>query len=218
MDNSGIRRYERALGHKVRGGRRRKRVREAFRRSLLPLLEEKPAPTYAELNEAFGPPEQMAQELMGTIPDLPKPLSLQQKIGIIIAFCFAVVVVCIGIFFWYNRPESEVIALENSDYVMEALEVDYTSRLDVLFQVHDYTWEQEEKSYVLLVENTNQVATTIYVEYSKIQPSHIFVIPAGEKRAYQVKDACPTEHVVSFATSDGSMNGKMQILFPRAEG
>lgn len=218
MNNPDIRRYERELGRKVQGLLRRRRVREAFRCSLLPLLEEKPAPTFADLDEAFGPPEQMAQELIGMIPDLPKPLSLQQKIGIVVAFCLIVVAVCVGIFFWSNRPESGVALLETNDSIKEAIEMDYTSRLDVSFRVHDYTWEQEEKSYILLVKNTNQVATTIYIEYNKYQPSHTFVIPAGEERIFKVNDARPTEHIVSFATSDGSMKGEMQILFPRSEG
>lgn len=217
MNNPDIRRYERELGRAVRGVRQRKRMRAAFRRSLLPLLEEKVTPTYVDLNEAFGPPEFMAQDLIDTIPDLPKPFSLRQKIGIATVFCFVVAVTGIAIFSWINGPEDEVILLDGNNYAEEMLVTNYLSRLSEEFDSHDYTWKQSGKEYLLLVDNTNQISTTISVKYSNYQTPHTFVVPAGEKRIFQVTNARSTEHVVSFDTLDGSLSGRIKVLIPRTE-
>lgn len=217
MNNPDIRRYEREMRREVRGLRQRKRVRAAFRSSLLPLLEEKDIPTYADLNEAFGPPELMAQDLIDTIPDLPEPLSLRQRVGITVGFCLIVAVACVAIFSWVNSPEDEVVLLDGNNYSEETLVTNYLSRLSEEFDQHDYTWKQSGKEYLILVDNTNQVSTTISVKYSNYQMPHTIVVPAGEERILQVKNARPTEHVVSFDTLDGSLSGRIKVLIPRTE-
>lgn len=214
MHDAAIRRYESALGREVKGLRRRKQVRKAFRRSLTPFLEEQPAPTWTDLVEAFGPPEQMARELLEAIPDLPQPLSLQQKVGIAAAICVIVAVGCAGVYCWSTRPEEEVTITDGSGYVFEGIVPGYASGLDEVFWTHDYTWTQPGPVYLLLAENTNQVDATIFIYYSDRQPAHRFVVPAGERRAFRVEDARKVEHVISFVTPDGSMSGRIRLLFP----
>lgn len=217
MNNPDIRRYEREMRREVRGLRQRKRVRAAFRSSLLPLLEEKDIPTYSDLNEAFGPPELMAQDLIDTIPDLPEPLSLRQRVGITVGFCLIVAAACVVIFSWVNSPEDEVVLLDGNNYSEETLVTNYLSRLSEEFDQHDYTWKQSGKEYLILVDNTNQVSTTVSVKYSDYQMPHTIVVPAGEERILQVTNARPTEHVVSFDTVDGSLSGRIKVLIPRTE-
>ena len=64
MSNANIRRYERELKKSVRGFRLRKQLIAEFERSLAPLLEEIPDPSYEDLADAFGPPEHLAQSLL----------------------------------------------------------------------------------------------------------------------------------------------------------
>lgn len=59
--------YEKRLRKSVSGFRLRSKVQAAFRRSLSPLLEETPCPSYDALLRAFGPPEHMAQTLLQTM-------------------------------------------------------------------------------------------------------------------------------------------------------
>ena len=214
MHDAAIRRYESALGREVKGVRRRKQVRKAFRRSLTPFLEEHPSPAWTDLVEAFGPPEQMARELLEAIPDLPRLLSLRQKVGIAAAICVIVAVGCAGVYCWSTRPEEEVTITDGSGYVFEGIPPGYTFGLDEVFWTHDYTWTQPGPVYLLLAENTNQVDITIFIYYSDRQPEHRFVVPAGERRAFRVEDARKVEHVISFVTPDGSMSGRVRLLFP----
>lgn len=216
MKNPDIRHYKRELGKAVRGFRCRKRVLAEFQCSLSPLLEDQPTPTYADLEEAFGPPDQMAQDLIETIPDLPKPLKPSQKIGIVVASCFVIAVACIGVFSWENMPESKVMISDGKTYTENVLSSSYTSRLNTAFSQSDLSWDQEKKyeynGYLLLFENTNQVETVISVKYSDRQSPHIFVVPAESQVAIQVDDARPTEHIISFDTPDGSMSGTVQVF------
>ena len=215
MNNPGIRHYERELGKAVRGSRRRKRVIEAFQGSLLPFLEEQENPTYNDLMRAFGPPEQMAQELIEAIPDLPNPLRTGQKIGIVIGILLLVVLVCGGVFYWFNMPECEVTIL-NEINCTDDMMASYTPCLSAEFSQTDTSWRQSEEykytGYLLIFENTNQIETKVMVKYSDHQPPHYLVVPAGEQRVLQVDDARPTEHTTSFSTSDGSMSGTVQVL------
>ena len=64
--------YEKRLRKSVSGFRRRSKVQAAFRRSLSPLLEETPCPSYDALLRAFGPPEHMAQTLLQTMTASPE--------------------------------------------------------------------------------------------------------------------------------------------------
>ena len=67
--------YEKRLRKSVSGFRLRSKVQAAFRRSLSPLLEETPCPSYDALLRAFGPPEHMAQTLLQTMTTHPHPRS-----------------------------------------------------------------------------------------------------------------------------------------------
>lgn len=214
MNNPDIYRYERELGKAVQGFRRRKKVLTAFRSSLPRLLEELDNPVYEDLEEAFGPPNQMAQDLIEALPDLPKPLRSGQKIGIVVLVCLIVGIACLGSFYMKNLPESIVKVSDKEGYTEEALQSNYGARIDGIFNHHDFVWKQgkEYKGYLLLFENTNQVDTNVTVKYSDYQQPHHLVVPAGEQRVLQVDDARPTEHTISFSTSDGSMSGTVQVF------
>lgn len=218
MNNPDVRRYERALGSRVQGLRCRKRVRKEFRKSLLLLLEEVPTPNYEDLEEAFGPPEQMAQDLMGTIPNLPLPISTRKKVGILIAFCLVAVAVGVGIYCWCSGPEVETTLLEGVSPEEKKDALNYMFCLNEAFSNDDYSWKQNKahSDYWVFLENTNRVDTTIYISYDSRQPPHTFVVPAGEQRVFRVMDSRPTEHVISFSTPDGSMSGWMQVLIPKS--
>lgn len=71
--------YEKRLRKSVSGFRLRSKVQAAFRRSLSPLLEETPCPSYDALLRAFGPPEHMAQTLLQTMTTHPHPRSGKLK-------------------------------------------------------------------------------------------------------------------------------------------
>ena len=216
MNNPGICCYERELRKSVKGFRRRKRIVEAFRNSLSLFLEEVYDPTYDDLEEAFGPPKQMAEELVESIPNLPSALRTGQKVGIAVGFCLVAVVVCIGAFYSQNMPETKVTVLEGNLSPEEMIASDYTFGLvDMPFNSSDVSWEQKkkDKGYVIFFENKNQVETNISVKYSGHQPSHTLVVPAGGERALQVEDACSTEHTISFSTSDGSLDGRVWVIF-----
>lgn len=216
MNEPAIRRYERALGREIKGFRRRKEVRKSFHCSLALFLEEQPAPTWADLEEAFGPPDQMARDLMENIPDLPQPFSIRWKVGIMVAIFAIVAVGCVGIYCWSNRPESEVKLTDGNEYTTERVLADYTSRLNEVFQSHDYTWTQQGSEYLILLENTSRLDVTVRIQYSDRQPDHVFVVPVGESCAFRVEDARPTKHVLSINTPDGAMSGRIQLLFPIA--
>ena len=115
MNDRDLLRYERELGRRVSGFRRRKRIKEAFRQSLRPLLEEDPAPPYAVLEQAFGSPAKLAEELQETTPDLPAPLSRRKKAGIAAGICALAVVVGLGLFLWWDRPEREGLLSDGGD-------------------------------------------------------------------------------------------------------
>ncbi len=214
MNNPDIRCYERELGRAVQGFRRRKRVLETFRNSLTPLLEEIDAPIYTDLEKAFGPPKQLAQDLIESIPDLPSPLQRRKKIAIFIFFCVIVTLAYVGVFFSHNMPESQVTISEELNAGIFSDEK-YMAGFDTEFKQDDFSWIQGKEycGYILLFENTNQVDTMISIEYSTHQPPHTLMVPAGEQRVLQIYNACPTEHTISFDTSDGSMSGNVQMFF-----
>lgn len=215
MNSPGIRRYERELRRAVHGFRRRKRILEAFRCSLMPLLEDMEAPTYKDLELAFGPPEQMAQELMEGTPNLPNPMQLKQKVWIAVAVCLIVAMVCGGNFYWKNMPEAVVEISDGQEYEEKDLYSDYEFQFTKAFTQQDISWTQDKKysEYLLLFENTNETDTMIGIEYSDYQEPHILIIHPGEKRAIKIENARPTEHTVSFDSANGSVSGNVQLFF-----
>ena len=72
MSNPDLRRYEKELRASVKGFRLRRRLHRSFRQAVMPFLEETAAPSYEELTAAFGPPDQMAQDLLRTMAN-PSP-------------------------------------------------------------------------------------------------------------------------------------------------
>lgn len=214
MGNPDIRRYEQELGRATQGFRRRKRVLQTFRISLKLLLEEVDSPTYEDLERAFGPPEQMARDLIGAIPNLPSPFRRRQKIAIFISICLIVVVVSAGAFCVHNMPESGVEISDVMQYTEQGLYSDYVPGFDTAFSQNDFSWKQgkEYDGYLLLLENNAQADTKITVKYSKYQSPRCLVVPAGEQRVLQVEKAQSTEHTVSFSSSDGAVNGTIQVF------
>ena len=79
MSNPDLRRYEKELRASVKGFRLRRRLHRSFRQAVMPFLEETAAPSYEELTAAFGPPDQMAQDLLRTMANPPQPLRRGQK-------------------------------------------------------------------------------------------------------------------------------------------
>ncbi len=70
-----------------------------------PLLEETPSPSYEELTAAFGPPDQMAQDLLRTMANPPQPLRRDKRLGSPLVClpdrCWHW---CGGAFSWWNAP------------------------------------------------------------------------------------------------------------------
>lgn len=214
MYNPDVSRYERELKKHIQGFRRRRVVLDAFHNSLKPLLEDLADPTYENLEEAFGPPEELAEELMQSIPNLPSPMQLKQKVLIVVLICLVVVVACGTRFYWENMPETQASVSNVQEYREEELYSDYEFQFSEEFTQHDVSWTQERKyqGYLLIFENTNQVETKVMVKYSDHQPPHYLVIPAGEQRVLRVDDVRPIEHTISFSTPDGSMSGTVQVF------
>ena len=98
MSNPDLHRYEKELVRHVSGFHRRKALLASFRQSLIPFLEENPSPTYEDLLSAFGPPEQMVQNITQStsLPDAP---TKKGRIALILIGCFVVLVICLSVFF-----------------------------------------------------------------------------------------------------------------------
>lgn len=214
MSNPDIRRYEREIGKAVEGFRRRKQVLEAFRKSLLLFLEEIDKPTYEDLEKAFGPPKQMAQELMESTPNLPKPFRRKEKMGLFIVLCVITLVVAIGVFCSRNMPEAQVTVSDGTQYTEDILSSNYVPGFRTTFDQDDFSWVQgkEYVGYLILFENNNQVETKVSVEYSRHRLPHSLIVPAGGTQAIQVDDAQPTKHTISFDALNGAMSGTVQVF------
>jgi hypothetical protein len=104
--------YKRQLKqHLSCGNRRRKELMEQFQETLDSFLEENPSPDFSALEEAFGSPEQMARELMETVP----PHEVDQwkrvqKIKRIVAGALVcgLAVACIFVFFYKENNTVQV--------------------------------------------------------------------------------------------------------------
>ena len=182
--------YEKRLRKSVSGFRLRSKVQAAFRRSLSPLLEETPCPSYDALLRAFGPPEHMAQTLLQTMTTHPHPRSGKLK--------------------W--------ILSDASAYSEKVLLQDYVFCQDRTFCDCDVEWDQpkEYPSYLLLLQNENETSTKITVRYSQRQPPHTFDVPPESIRAFLVDDSQPGAHVISFSSSNGSLAGTVRVLLSNA--
>lgn len=214
MSNPDLRRYEKELQASVKGFRLRRRLRHSFRQATLPLLEETPSPSYEELTAAFGPPDQMAQDLLQNMANPPQPLRRGQKAGIALAACLVVVGIGVGAFFWWNAPEDEVTLSNGSSYTDDVLLPNFAFKIDEAFTNWEIPWQQSSDCsiYLLLIHNTNTVVTTATVQYAALRPPHTIEVPPRSTRAFLVEDARPGEHTISFSSPDGSLSGTFQVL------
>lgn len=217
MKNHAIRCYERELGNAVHGIRLRRKIKESFRRSLPLFLEDVEEPTYEELVQAFGPPEEMAHGLILSCTDIPKPLRHSHKLGIIAVIILVIAVVTSGMAARWMTPEKDVTLFEPHEYSDDELYSQYTFKLISQFTNDELAWEQPEEypSYLVLAYNTNSVDTTIIVRYSKHISPYTFVVPAGKSKALLVEKPRSGEHLISFDTSNGSFSGVVQVLLPK---
>lgn len=214
MNKAAIRRYERALGKSVQGIRLRKKVRATFRDFLLEVQDEFDVQDYDVLLTAFGPPEQMAQTLLQSLPELPKPMSRAQKTILAAGLCCILVMGCIGGFFLWNPAETDLYFLEESNYLLEEIITNYVFMVDGVFGQKNIEWNQEKvfSSYILLLENTNQVCTKIDVRYSDYRAPHTFELSPGEQVMISVNDARHSNHTISFDSPDGTFSGTVRVL------
>ena len=97
--------YEKRLRKSVSGFRLRSKVQAAFRRSLSPLLEETPCPSYDALLRAFGPPEHMAQTLLQTMTTHPHPRGGKSKLVLAVSIPLLLIFGCFGALSFRDRPE-----------------------------------------------------------------------------------------------------------------
>lgn len=213
MKQSDIQRYEKALLKTVPGLRLRKKVRAAFRASAQALLEDIPEPNYYTLLRAFGPPESMAEVLIHTIPNPPRPLSRKMKAGIAGVICFLILAMALGLYSSWEVPESKLTISDGSAYPPDVLGQNYVGMLVDEFRNDDVTWDQprEYSTYLVLLYNKNDVTTHIAVRYAKPQSPHTFDIPPHTQRALLVEDARSTTHILSFITDNGTLDGDVHI-------
>lgn len=219
MKQSDIQRYEKALLKTVPGLRLRKKVRAAFRASAQALLEDIPEPNYYTLLRAFGPPESMAEVLIHTIPNPPRPLSRKMKAGIAGVICFLILAMALGLYSSWEVPESKLTISDGSAYPPDVLGQNYVGMLVDEFRNDDVTWDQprEYSTYLVLLYNKNDVTTHIAVRYAKPQSPHTFDIPPHTQRALLVEDARSTTHTLSFLTDNGTLDGDVYIYAAPAE-
>ena len=117
--------YEKRLRKSVSGFRLRSKVQAAFRRSLSPLLEETPCPSYDALLRAFGPPEHMAQTLLQTMTTHPHPRSGKLKWILAVSIPLLLIFGCFGALSFRDRPEQNFTLSDASAYSEKVLLQDY---------------------------------------------------------------------------------------------
>ena len=211
MINANIRRYERELKKSVRGFRLRKQLIAEFERSLAPLLEELPSPSYEDLVDAFGPPEHLAEMLLHDIDTQPPSWKAKAVLAVgVIAILF---VVGFGISSLQNIPEEGALRLDAALYTGDITEKTYFI-VDDPFTHSDSHWDQPRDmvAYQVELHNTNSVYTNIFVYYSDRQPPHTFAVPPGETQVFVVNDPHPGPHSIAFNTPDGTLSGTVRIL------
>lgn len=218
MNNPDIRRYGQELQKTVHGFRLRRKIMRAFYDSLAPLLEEFPTPSYDDLNEAFGPPEQMAQLLLQTIPNLPRPLKRGHKVYLAVAlFLIMTAAAFVGFTLW-NTSEEETLLFDSNAYP-ETIVSQLCYAADEVFSHRDTSWDQLQgmTAYLIELHNTNKVPTKITINYAKYQPPHTFELAAGEQCTFLVNDARTGKHTISFVTPDGSLSGTVRVMLSDTE-
>ena len=216
MGRSPLTHYKKELVCCVSGHRRRKALLAAFHQSLIPFLEENATPSYEDLIAAFGPPEQMAQNLLQVNP-LPAPLSPKNRIALTLCGCLVILCVGAGIFLSYNTPETGGLLSSPVPYPTEINDNQFFPIEEEPFTSQEYHWDQFRRlgAYMVSAHNTNSVPTQVTIHYSEIRPTHVFEVPPGETAIFSVPDACSGEHAVSFSTPDGSLSGTVRVFVSR---
>lgn len=143
--------YEKRLRKSVSDSRLRSKVQAAFRRSLSPLLEETPCPSYDALLRAFGPPEHMAQTLLQTMNTHPHPRGGKLKWILAVSIPLLLILGCFGALSFRDSPEQNFTLSDASAYSEKVLLQDYVFCQDRTFCDCDVEWDQpkEYASYLL---------------------------------------------------------------------
>ena len=211
MSQLDIRRYEQKLRKSVSGFRLRKHLTQEFQRSLIPLLEELPSPTYEDLVDAFGPPEHLAEALLQDANI--RPISWKTKTVLAAGGIAIILIICFIIFSLQNTPEHGTLCSDAALYTGTIDEQTYFIVNDP-FTYSDSHWEHPHgtEAYQVEISNTGNTKANIFVYYSDRQPPHTFEAPAGETRVFIVNDPRPGEHSVAFNTLDGTLSGTVRVL------
>lgn len=103
--NKEIARYRRILKSNLHCGRAKRRtLLDQFEYSLLCFLEDCPSPTYTQLTDAFGPPEDMARVLMESVTKEEKiKYRKQQKLLKILKIAVIVLLAIFAIYTYYYK-------------------------------------------------------------------------------------------------------------------
>lgn len=215
MNNPNIYRYGQELKKSVRGFRLRKRLLAEFRRSLTPLLEDVPDPSYEDLLDAFGPPEHLAETLLHEIDVL--PLSWKAKAALAVGVIAVIFAVGFGVSSFQNIPEEGELRPDAVPYTGN-IDMHHFFAVDDPFTHGDSHWDQPRDmvAYQVELHNTNSVYTNIFVYYSDRQPPHTFQVPPGETQVFVVNDPHPGPHSIAFNTPDGTLSGTVRILLSDA--
>lgn len=182
MNNPNIYRYGQELKKSVRGFRLRKRLLAEFQRSLTPLLEDVPDPSYEDLVDAFGPPEQLAKTLLHEIDVL--PLSWKAKAGLAVGVIAVIFAVGFGISSFQNIPEEGELRPDAVPYTGN-IDMHHFFAVDDPFTHGDSHWDQPRDmvAYQVELHNTNSVYTNIFVYYSDRHPPTPSRSPLGRLKS-----------------------------------
>ena len=183
-----------------------------FRQSLFLFLDEVPSPSYNDLVEAFGPPEQMAQVLLEDV-QLPPPISRQKIVGFLFLFFFLFLCIGIGTIYTHNVPEKGTLLTGSIDTPVE-INQDRYFIIDDPFTHGDSQWKQpkDKNLYYVEIHNTGKVSANIIIRYSNIRSPHTFQVAPGDVKTFTVHSVCPSKHTVSFSSPDGSLSGTIRVL------
>lgn len=211
MNNANIRRYARALKRSVRGFRLRDHLAAKFRRSLAPLLEDIPDPSYEDLVEAFGPPEHLAEVLLHEI-DV-QPLPQKAKVALPLGIIAVIFVIGFMISSVQNAPENGV-TFPYTEGPIDALYEYGHLVAEETFSHSDINWMQPKgmAAYLIIVENLGSTDTVVSVQYSTHNEPNSFTISAGNTQVFFVNDPQPGEHTLSFDSPDGTLSGTVRVL------
>lgn len=114
--NKDITHYRRVLKHHLACGTAvRKRLLSQFDNSLHSFLEDCPAPTYAQLETAFGPPEEMANILMENVPEKDQTIyKIRKNVCRILAVAVAALFIAFSIYVFYFKEITVITSYDTA--------------------------------------------------------------------------------------------------------